>query len=193
MSALAGVTVGDDPAVWSALGFAVDDGRISVGGIALALRPGAGTGILGVTALGEGPGLVDDLSFAWTPDPAPAGDPQPNGVVALDHVVVATPDLQRTVSALQHAGFELRRVREEAGQAFLLAGPCILEVTASDRVAAPCFWGLAFAADLDALAARAGDLVGAPRDAVQAGRRIATARRDAGSGVPIAFLSPRTE
>ena len=193
MTELAGVTVGDDPAVWSALGFAVAGDRVHVGGLVLVLDPRAGAGVTRVTAVGDGPASVDGLPFAWTQERAHVGAPQPNGVVALDHVVVATPDLDRTTAALEHVGFELRRVRAEARQAFLLAGPCLLEVTASDRVAAPVFWGLAFAADLDALAAHAGDRVGAPRDAVQPGRRIATLRRTAGSTVPTAFLSPRTE
>jgi hypothetical protein len=45
--------------------------------------------------------------------------------------------------------------------------------------------------DLDALAARLGDKLGPIRDAVQPGRRIATLRREAGSSVPIAFMTPR--
>ncbi len=196
MTALAGLTIGDDAAVWSALGFAVGGDRVLVGGVELRLDPEAPPGIAAATAVGDGPSAVDGLPFTWTPHPAPAGEPQPNGVVALDHVVIATPGLDRTVAALQGVGFELRRVRPEARQAFLLAGPCVLEIVElADRFPdsrCAAFWGLAFAADLDALAARAGDLVGAPRDAVQPGRRIVTARRGADPAVPIAFLSPRT-
>jgi hypothetical protein len=44
-------------------------------------------------------------------------------------------------------------------------------------------------ADLDATAALLGDLLGAPKVAVQPGRRIATVRADAGLGVPVAFMS----
>ena len=46
------------------------------------------------------------------------------------------------------------------------------------------------ASDLDALAQRLGDDLGAPRDAVQPGQRIATLRESAGVGVPVAFMSP---
>ena len=107
--------------------------------------------------------------------------------------MVVSDDLERTTTALQGAGFELRRMRERARQAFLLAGPCVLEVTESAEASAPAFWGLAFAGDLDALAASAGALVGDARDAVQPGRRIATLRRTASSSVPVAFLSRRAE
>jgi hypothetical protein len=55
------------------------------------------------------------------------------------------------------------------------------------------FWGLTLvSADLDATRAALGDeLIGAPRDAVQAGRRIATVRRSAGLGTAVAVMSPR--
>ena len=193
MTTLASVTVGDAPEVWSALGFALHGDNVRVGGIELCLGAASGPGVSRVTAVGEGEDAIDGLAFGWTPYGAPPGDRHPNGVVALDHVVVATDDLERTTDALQAAGFELRRVRERARQAFLLAGPCVLEVTESADTAATAFWGLAFAADLDALALRAGDLVGDVRDAVQPGRRIATLRRAAGASMPVAFLSRRAE
>jgi hypothetical protein len=44
--------------------------------------------------------------------------------------------------------------------------------------------------DLEALAERLGDDLGASRDAVQPGRRIATVRESAELGVPVAFMSP---
>ena len=45
----------------------------------------------------------------------PAADPvpHPNGVTSIDHVVAITPVLDRTIAALQHAGLDLRRVRDE--------------------------------------------------------------------------------
>ena len=187
------MTVGDDPQVWSALGFALHDERVRLSGIELCLAPDDGPGVTKITAVGEGPARVDGLAVGWTPYGAPAAEPQPNGVVALDHVVIATDDLDRTVAALQDAGFELRRVRERARQAFLLAGPCILEVGESPEARGATFWGLAFAADLTLLAAHAGDLLGDVRDAVQPGRRIATLRGSAGSSVQVAFLSRRGE
>ncbi|MEA2424509.1 MAG: hypothetical protein QOH13_919, partial [Thermoleophilaceae bacterium] len=44
-------------------------------------------------------------------------------------------------------------------------------------------------ADMDVTAAALGDRLGSPRDAVQQGRTIATLGREAGSSVPLAFMS----
>jgi hypothetical protein len=53
------------------------------------------------------------------------------------------------------------------------------------------FYGIAFTVDdLDATAALLGDRLGRVKDAVQPGRRIATLRREAGAGIPLAFMSP---
>ena len=52
-------------------------------------------------------------------------------------------------------------------------------------------WGLAFSVDdLERTAHSLGGLLGAPREAVQPGRRIATLRGQAGLGPAIAFMSP---
>jgi hypothetical protein len=126
-------------------------------------------------------------------------------VTALDHVVAIAPDLERAVGALEAAGLDLRRVREDptpAGaprQAFFRLGEVILEVVqepedaterhGGDRPA--FFWGLAFVApDLEATVASLGDRVGEIRDAVQPGRRIATLRRSAGIALPVVLMSP---
>ena len=54
----------------------------------------------------------------------------PNGAVGIDHVVVATPDFDRTAAALDAAGLGLRRVRDAGGfrQGFRRLGPAILEL-----------------------------------------------------------------
>jgi hypothetical protein len=53
------------------------------------------------------------------------------------------------------------------------------------------FWGVVInVSDLDAAVVLAGaDLVGSPKGAVQPGRRIATVRREAGLGLPVAMMS----
>jgi hypothetical protein len=52
------------------------------------------------------------------------------------------------------------------------------------------FWGITFAVeDLDAAAGMLGDRLGSIRDAVQPGRRIATVRREAELGLPVALIS----
>ncbi len=209
------LTVADEPSAWAGLGFAVEgdvcvvgDVRIRLAGAAAAAsgsRPSGGLerwSLRGVEST-ELDGLPTRLSDLEPPSEAPA---HPNGVVALDHVVAITPALERTVAALQAAGLDLRRIREEptpAGaprQAFFRLGPNILEVVQAPPEAiersggsdGPAFfWGLAFAApDLDATVAALGDAVGAARAAVQPGRRIATLRRSAGLSLPVALITP---
>jgi hypothetical protein len=71
-------------------------------------------------------------------------------------------------------------------------GPCLLEL--GGPAEGPIrFWGLTLVVDdLDDAARQLGDRLGAIKDAVQPGRRIATLRRDAGLSVPIALMTPRT-
>lgn len=149
---------------------------------------------------------LDGLATARSERPAPGAAPaHPNGVTAVDHVVAMTPDLERTVAALRGAGLDLRRVREEptlAGaprQAFFRLGATILEVVqepaeAIERAGGDhpaFFWGLALAApDLEATVAGFGEHASEVRPAVQPGRRIATLRRSAGLGLPLALISP---
>ncbi|HMD51190.1 MAG TPA: hypothetical protein VKG62_00635, partial [Solirubrobacteraceae bacterium] len=125
----------------------------------------------------------------------------------IDHIVAMSPSLDRTVAALQAAGLDLRRIREEptaAGaprQAFFRLGSEILEVVQEPeevlaRTGGPDrptrFWGLALLAeDLDRTVAAFAPHVGTIRPAVQPGRRIATVRRTAGLAVPIALMSRR--
>jgi hypothetical protein len=127
-------------------------------------------------------------------------------VTAIDHIVVMTPALDRSVEALRGGGLDLRRLREEptpAGaprQAFFRLGGEILEVVQEpEHVVAgrengalgPArFWGLALrAGDLERAVAAFGEHAGPIRAAVQPGRRIATIRRSAGLGVPLALMS----
>ena len=141
------------------------------------------------------------------PPPSGAGPAHPNGITALDHVVAITPALERTVAALQAAGLDLRRIREEptpAGaprQAFFRLDATILEVVQEPAEAIErgggterpaFFWGLAFAApEIEATVAHLGeDRVSEIRAAVQPGRRIATLRRSAGLSLPAALITP---
>ncbi len=135
--------------------------------------------------------------------PAPAAPEHPNGVVAIDHVVVSTPDLERTVAALEGLGLECRRRREGAAygsqrmrQAFFWLGDVILEVVGPEqpdpaRAEQPAsFFGLALTcADLDATGAYLGERMKPPVEAVQQGRRISTISSKAGARVPIALMT----
>lgn len=134
--------------------------------------------------------------------PAPGTGNSPhehrNGALRIDHIVVSTPALDRTLAAFEAAGLSLRRFREpdEPGppvrQGFFRLGEVILEVVedpgGGDGPAR--FWGLTICvADLDACAELLGELIGEVHPAVQPGRRIATLRREAGLGTRVALIS----
>jgi hypothetical protein len=205
--------VGDDPERWAGLGFAVADGCCEIGGVRLRfLGEESPRGIRGWTLRDlpdgelEGSVALDGLPTSVSGDsPRPPAPVHPNGVVAIDHVVAASPSLDRSVQALRGAGLDLRRMRDEPTpggaprQAFFRLGAEILEliqepedsirrVGGADRPAR--FWGLALRVeDLDETVRRLGDRVGEIRPAVQRGRRIASLRRTAGLAVPLAFMS----
>jgi hypothetical protein len=119
----------------------------------------------------------------------------PNGTISIDHLVIRTPNLPRTVDAFQEAGLLYRRTRDagRVHQAFFRAGEVILEIVgppdpAGDGPAQ--FYGLAFnVVDLDDTAKYLGDRLHPAKEAVQPGRRIATLDKGAGSSVAIAFMS----
>lgn len=200
------LTVADVPAAWSRLGFAVEGDSLLVGEVRIRMA-GAGRGLRGWALRDVAATELDGLPTGHSQAPSPVEAPShPNGVAALDHVVAVTPALERTVAALQAAGLDLRRIREEptpAGaprQAFFRLGAVILEVVqepeeiiARDGADRPAFfWGLAFVApDLDATVAELGDRVSEIRPAVQPGRRIASLRRSAGLSLPVALITPR--
>jgi catechol 2,3-dioxygenase-like lactoylglutathione lyase family enzyme len=206
--ALDELTVADEPEAWRECGFAVEGDTCVIGETRIRLAgKAAGQRLLGWSLRGISAGAeLDGLTTAASERPPPPAPTHPNGVVAVDHVVAVTPDLDRTVAALTAAGLDLRRIRDEptpAGaprQAFFRVGEPILEVVqeppeAIERAGGDhpaFFWGLALLApDLDATAAHLGEgRVGEIRAAVQPGRRIATVRRAAGLAVPIALLTP---
>jgi catechol 2,3-dioxygenase-like lactoylglutathione lyase family enzyme len=189
------LALGDAPEAWERLGFAVDpDAVVALGGVRL--RLGAeGQGIVGWRLRGMGDQRdLDGLAACPSEAPPPEPVEHPLGATAIDHVVALTPDLDRTVRKFRAAGLDFRRIREADGgvrQAFFVLGPCLLELggPADGDVR---FWGLTLVVDdLDAAARRLGDRIGAVKPAVQPGRRIATLRREAGLGAPVALMSPR--
>ncbi|HWJ61214.1 MAG TPA: VOC family protein [Acidimicrobiales bacterium] len=206
--------VGDEPEAWSRAGFTVSDGVVHAGQVRIRLLGSGPDGARGIVswevaglegAEGQLDGLPTSASYAVVDDAAPA-PPHPNGTIGLDHVVVLTPDLDRTIAACEAAGLELRRIRDTTGngspmrQAFFKLGPVVLEVVSGDvgvglpAADAPAtFWGLAVDVDdLDATAAAMGDGLGRIKTAVQRGRRIATVRtKDHGISVAIAAMDRR--
>ena len=200
MVTIASAFLADPPEVWRDLGFVVDDAdRCWMSGLAVEL--GKGDRKLSGWSLREweGPESVDGLPTSRSDEPAQPTPAHPNGVVELDHLVVMTPDIGRTTAAIEAAGLELRRTRDtdQYGppfrQTFFKLGDVVLEVIGpveprDDRPAR--FYGLAFTvADLDATAAFICDRLSPSKDAVQPGRRISTLDRNAGSSVPMAFMS----
>jgi hypothetical protein len=210
------LVVADEPGPWRAAGFHVEGQLCEVGSVRIRLEgKGPMRGIVRWSLRDAGspqldsrdsPGALDSLDGLDTrrsDAPPPTGGRHPNGVVAIDHVVVMSPDLDRTVTALRAAGFDLRRIREGATpggsvrQAFFRMAEVILEVVQApenvklDPDGPARLWGISFLVeDMDITAAALGDLLGSPRAAVQPGRQIATLRRGAGLGPAIAFMTP---
>jgi catechol 2,3-dioxygenase-like lactoylglutathione lyase family enzyme len=203
------LTLADEPERWAQLGFAVADGACRIGAVTLRfVGADAGQGIVGWSLREIRETELDGLPTAISERPIPSDDPpeHPNGVIAIDHVVAFTPDFARSVAALQEAGLDLRRIREQptpAGaprQAFFRLGDEILELVQTpdelvpdDAAAAQPtrFWGLALrVADLDHTVAQLDPHAGEARPAVQPGRRIASVRRSAGLAIPLALMSP---
>jgi hypothetical protein len=189
------LTVGSDPAAWRRAGFTIGAEGTSVGAVRLRFAPGEG--ILGWRLSGRAD-EIDGLPVAVAAAGRAVGAAHPNGVRQIDHLVVFTPDLDRTTRALEDAGIGRRRVREvetDDGllrQGFFRLGEVILEVVAHSRVEpGPArFWGITFAVtDLDACAELLGERLGSIRNAVQPGRRLATMRQSAGLGLPVALIS----
>jgi len=196
------VTAGDAPEVWASLGFAVQGTRCRIGSVDVALDPGVGKGIRRWAFAGGAatPPEVEGLPTEWVDGPGEATSlPHANGVVAIDHIVVLTPDVDRTIVALADIGFEPRRERltdtygAPMRQVFFRAGEAVLEVIGGQEATGDGgmrVFGLALtSADLDATASYLGARLHSAKDAVQPGRRIATLDRGAGSSVALAFMS----
>lgn len=197
-----------DPAdAWTGAGFDVGSGPdpvCRVGGVGIRLvGRDRGTGIVGWSLRGL-PSSVEDLDGIPTTssdaDPTRSGI-HPNGVIAVDHVVLFSPDLPRTVRALVDVGVHPRRERDaELGgrairQIFFRFGEVIVEVVGPRETATEgpsSLWGLTYVvSDVDASAAFFGTNASPVKPAVQPGRRITTLRhRELGMSVRTALISP---
>jgi catechol 2,3-dioxygenase-like lactoylglutathione lyase family enzyme len=201
------LVVGDEPEAWAGAGFTVDPDAVArVGTVRIRLvgrADGKRIRSWSLRGLPAGTADVDGIATAVSDQPAPEPAEHANGVVSIDHVVLATPDMARTRANLESLGIELRRQREidasqygfPALQCFFRIGEPILEVVGAaepngDGPAA--FFGLAYTvADLDVLPAVYGPSLGRVKDAVQEGRRIATLRhKELDLSVATAFMTP---
>lgn len=196
--------VADPPQAWRDAGFTVDGDVVRVGRVRIRLiGPDAGRGIVGwsLRGLADGvPDLLDGLPTTRSDAPPAEPDDHRNGVLWVDHVVVMSPDLDRTTAAFRGIGLEVRRVRDfDPGgtpmrQVFFRLGEVVLELVGTPEPTGDgpaTFWGITHTvADLDATAALLGDRTGRVKDAVQPGRQITTLRhRELGMGVATAFLT----
>jgi hypothetical protein len=199
------LVIADEPEAWRVLGFAVDGDAAEVGSVRLRLEGrGERRGIVRWYVRDARSLELDGLETHASERPPAAGAEHPNGVVSIDHVVVLTPDLDRTAELLRGAGFDFRRMRQGATpggsvrQAFFRMGEVILELVlapegtsvARDPDGPARLWGISFrVAGMEQTAELLGERLGAPRDAVQPGRRIAALRPEAGVGPAVAFMT----
>lgn len=205
---LVGLAVADDPAGWRQAGFTVaQDDTCRIGSVTIHLvGDDARRGILSWTLAGRRDGPLEPIDGVATEGSdvgRPPGGAHPNGAEMIDHVVMTTPDPERTIAALEATGAVHRRTRlpddydQPMRQDFFRLGEVILELI-GPREPDPAhqhrparLYGLAHTvADLDATASLLGPLLTRPKAAVQPGRRIATLRtRDLGMSVATAFMS----
>jgi hypothetical protein len=202
---VAEIAVADAPDAWARAGFAVDsDDVCRVGGVDIRLTgSGRGTGMVGWSLRGLPDGSADELDgIPTTRSSAVVSMPalHPNGVTDIDHIVLSSPDLGRTVDALAAIGVEPRRERDtQLGgrpirQIFVRFGDVIIEVVGSPDAASEgpsTLWGITYeVANIDATAAYFGDRTAPVKDAVQPGRRITTLRHhELGMSVRSAMIS----
>jgi hypothetical protein len=193
------------PGPWADAGFAVTGDTCEVGTVRLRLQGGEGRGIVAWSVRDLDGRELDGLDTRVSAAPPAAGATHPNGTRSIDHLVVISPDLDRTRAVLEEAGFDFRRLREgdtpggSTRQAFFRMGEVLLEVVeappntkiAADPSGPARLWGISFLVEeLDTPAELLGESLGEPRDAVQPGRRIATVATAAGLGPAVAFMTP---
>lgn len=206
------ISLGDEPEAWSAIGFDVtaqvhtnSAASVRLGNTTVVLT-GSGAGFIGWTV----DGIIDPIEAMVALDPRvgesiESGEPHPNGITAIDHVVVNTGDVDRTAAALSGAGLQCRGSRSTTSygspmrQQFYWLGDVILELVGPDEgeptSSEPAgLFGLALVSDdLEETVAGLGDLADTPRNAVQRGRRIAGIRGGrVGISLPLAVMSPHS-
>ncbi len=209
MTTVAEFVIGGRTEPWQAIGlnFASPD-RAFVGNTWLRfnaqLAPGLHSWVLFTEASESTATTIDGLAtnFVDQVQPAPerevvSSDAPRLDIVGVDHVVVNTPNLQRTSDAIALAtGAPLKRVRDAGGglqQGFHRLGGVVIEIVSSPQVPPgdATFWGLVLTVDnIDAMYDFVGpDVMSAPKPAVQPGRRIATFRSGAQLGLPVALMT----
>lgn len=201
------IQIADPPDAWAGAGFTVDDdGTCVVGRVRLQLvgRDGDRKRILSWSLRGipDGTTSIDGLTTTTSDAAMPEPVTHDNGVDLIDHLVIMSPDVDRTIAALNAVGLDTLRTRHvdpeqygfEARQTFFRLGEVVLELIGPNEPQGDgpaAFFGLAYTVqDIDALPALYGEHLGRVKDAVQPGRRIATLRhKELGLSVATAFMS----
>lgn len=205
------IEIADPPEAWSRAGFSVDSPGDSapvcrVGGVRLRLvGRDHGSGIVGWSLRGlpqsyEWPGDLDGIPTTSSDSDPSAPAEHANGVVGIDHVVVFSPDTDRTVASLGGIGAQPRRERRgELGgrpirQIFFRFGEVIIEVVGAPENpddGPAILWGITYTvANIDMTAEFFGERTAPVKPAVQPGRRITTLRyHDLGISVRSAMIS----
>ena len=200
MATVERIVVGGPIEPWERLGLRVtDDGVISLRGTSIAIDESAAPGIIAweLSGLPSTLAPIDGLPTRLTLGARhPTLGEHQLGATEVDHVVIATDSIERTCAAIADAtAAPLKRIREAGSirQGFHRLGALVIEVVEMPAAssAGAQFWGLAInIADLDAAVELLGPaLIGTVKDAVQPGRRIATIRREANLGLPLALMS----
>lgn len=205
----------DDPSAWRSAGFTVSAaGLIDLGEMAIRLlgrskgSPQAG-GIDGWSFVGGGAaGVLEVDGIPVRPAPAPssqvgsgaaeATERHPNGAVSVDHIVLRSPDVDRSIAALGKLGItpirETSTVRRGVRQVIFRPSATIIELVGSKNTAGspPHLWGLTLVThDVDATHAQLPTSTKEPWPAVQPGRRMTVLRHQEHSiSVAIAFMTP---
>lgn len=204
--ALQRIVIGDDPGSWRSAGFSVLDNEMVFGKTVVELAGTAnGRGVLGWAIEGVTSNIESITSIAPSGTTLAVeqrtGLDNTNAVFAIDHVVIETGDLDRTVAAFTEVGMKERRQGQmttplgERRQSFLWAGRVIIEIVApvtADPNVAMRVWGLALvSANLATTSHVLAENMSEPRDAVQPGRKIATIDTSAlDISVPLVVMSP---
>ncbi len=190
---------------WQRCGFAVERQGFVAG--AIAIRVGEreeGEAAWGFSTHSVGTDELCGIAFAdqavrrATSDHAHA-----NGVVAVDHVVVASDRPVVARADFEAAGFEPRRPAtrgsDERSEVFFWSGSTLIELVgpvseAGDGLPRATIWGVTFVVnDIEALSRLEGNPVGDPQSAVQLGRQIAIARAELRLGLAVAFITPHVK
>jgi len=190
---------------WEKIGFAPRDGSFQVGQVTCAIGTTEPSWAFDIGGVGPDR-LSGILTEEFAARPSNGGSlPQPNGAFKIDHVVVVSDQPSQTKAAFEEFGLVAKGARSvgsgnsERTQCFFWSGELLIELVGpavEQQGGSPCarIWGVTFVvAEFAALLALGDGLVSGPRDAVQAGRQIATVTRQQEVGIELAFISPHVK